>query len=64
MGSEIEDSSQGHPASYSADPMTFRKEAPDRSDPQTWDFYYKHCSRNSEQPYYSKTSYDCTGPFY
>src|SRR5262249_8311360 len=29
-----------------------------------WDFYYKHCSMNGDENYYSKTSYDCTGPLF
>jgi hypothetical protein len=29
-----------------------------------WDFYFKHCSMNGNESYFSKTAYDCTGPYY
>ena len=46
------------------DGFTFRKAMPDRRDFKPWEFYYKHCSEAGPQVYYSKTSYDCTGPYY
>jgi hypothetical protein len=61
---EVDDGSQARPEAYAADTMTFRKGMPDRRDWKPWEFYYKHCSINGREAYYSKTSYDCTGPFY
>jgi hypothetical protein len=44
--------------------FTFRKPMPDRRDFKPWEFYYKHWSESGNQVYYSKTSYDCNGPYY
>ncbi len=51
-------------AAYAAENFTFRKPMPDRREWKPWEFYYKHCSTNGNEAYYSKTSYDCSGPFY
>lgn len=58
----LDDNSQAQPEAFSAD-MSVRKEMPHRK-PQfaPFDFYYKHCSTNGNEAYYSKTSYDCTSP--
>ncbi len=46
--------------------MHFRKSMPARKPTaeQQWDFYFKHCSMNDNATHFSKTSYDCTGPYY
>lgn len=49
---------------FTADGMHFRKPMPDRRDSKPWEFYYKHCAMNGNEAYFSKTSYDCTGPYY
>lgn len=49
---------------YAAEAFTFRKGMPDRQYWKPWEFYYKHCSINGNEVFYSKTSYDCSGPFY
>ncbi len=51
-------------AAYAADNFTFRKNMPDRRGGKPWAFYYKHCSEAGSQAYFSKTSYDCSGPYY
>jgi len=51
-------------AAHAADHMTFRKPMPDRRDFKPWEFYYKHCSANSYGSHFSKTSYECSGPYY
>lgn len=51
-------------AAYAAEGFTFRKEMPDRRGGKPWEFYYKHCSESGAQAYFSKTSYDCSGPYY
>ena len=56
--------SQAPAAAYAADGFTFRKAMPDRRGSKPWEFYYKHCSESGSQMYFSKTSYDCTGPYY
>ena len=49
---------------YAAEGMHFRKPVPDRREFKPWEFYYKHCALNGEESFYSKTSYDCSGPYY
>lgn len=44
--------------------MYFRKAMPDRRDSKPWEFYYKRCSMNGEESYFSRTAYECSGPFY
>lgn len=61
---ELDEGSQAHPYTYNSDGMTFRKIMPDRREWKPWEFYYKHCSVNGNETYYSKTSYDCSGPYY
>jgi hypothetical protein len=51
-------------AAYAADDFTFRKSMPDRRDWKPWEFYYKHCSEAGQKAYFSKTAYDCSGPYY
>jgi hypothetical protein len=48
---------------YAADPMHFRKPVPNHSGQKSWEFFFKHCSMNGNESYYSKTSYDCSGPY-
>ena len=60
----LDENSQAAPEAYASDGMTFRKPMPDRSDWKPWEFYYKHCSVNGNESHYSKTSYDCSGPYY
>jgi len=55
--------SSARPEAYAADHMLFRTPAPDRRGERNWEFFYKHCSMNGNETYYSKTSYDCTGPY-
>lgn len=61
--SEVENT-RAPAAAYSMDDFTFRKDMINRDDSKPWEFYYKHCSTNGNEAFYSKTSYDCTGPFY
>ena len=49
---------------FSADSMYTRQPMPDHRDSKPWEFYFKHCSDNGNGSYYSKTSYDCSGPYY
>jgi hypothetical protein len=60
---EMDEGSQADPNAFAADSFTFRKDMPDRRDWKPWEFYYKHCSINGREAFYSKTSYDCTGPY-
>ncbi len=53
---------QADPASYAGDAMMFRKDMPHREDFKSWEFFYKHCSINSNDPFYARNSYDCAGP--
>ena len=51
-------------SAYAADGMTFRKDMPYRPNPKPWEFYFKHCAVNGNEVFYSKTFYDCSGPYY
>lgn len=48
---------------YTADSMHFSKPIPSRPDWKPMEFYYKHCSQVDARAYYSKTSYNCSGPY-
>lgn len=63
MWPDTDAGSPAHGDAYAADAMHFRKPMPDRREHKSWDFYYKHCSMNGQETYFSKTSYDCNGPF-
>ena len=47
-----------------AEGFTFRKEQTDRRNWKPWQFYYKDCASTGNESYYSKTSYQCSGPYY
>jgi hypothetical protein len=57
-----DDDSKAPGDAFAADSMMVRKDMPHRPDPKPWEFYYKHCSINGDETFYSMTSYDCTGP--
>jgi hypothetical protein len=64
MGNESEKSFQDSKASpevWSVDYFSVRKPELIRS-PNDYPFYYKHCSMNDNQTFYSKTSYWCNDP--
>lgn len=63
MLADTDESSTAEGAAYTADSMHFRKEMPKRSSNTPLDFYYKHCTEMNEASFYSKTSYDCSGPY-
>ncbi|MCB9026591.1 MAG: hypothetical protein H6625_09765 [Bdellovibrionaceae bacterium] len=50
-------------AAYRVDAMHIRRPMPSHSDWKPMQFYFKHCSEIGEKVYYSKTSYECTGPW-
>lgn len=51
-------------AAFTSDGMLFRKGMPHRPDPHPWEFYYKHCSKESDGFFTSKTAaYTCSDPF-
>ena len=54
--------STARPEAFAGD-MAIRKVMPDRRGQKPWEFYYKHCSVNGNEVFYSKTSYDCNGPY-
>lgn len=35
----------------------------ERKPANDYDFYFKHCAMNGNEVFYSKTSYDCAGPY-
>lgn len=60
---ELDSGSRAHGAAFTADAMHFRQPIPDRSGWKPLEFYFKHCTEIGEESYFSKTSYDCTGPY-
>lgn len=62
--SDSESTAEG--SAFTGAAMHFRKSMPKKKPTaeQNWDFYFKHCSTNGNQTYFSKTSYDCSGPYY
>jgi len=61
-----DDNSQAPGDAWTGSGMYPRKQMPkhDRSPANNYDFYFKHCSMNGNASYFSKTSYDCSGPYY
>ena len=59
---DVDGGSSAPGAAFTGDAMMFRKAQPGHQDDPAFDFYYKRCSTNGQEAYYSKTSYDCTGP--
>jgi hypothetical protein len=61
-----DDASTAPGDAFAGSAMFPRKQMPKhgRSPASDWDFYFKHCSMNGNETFYSKTSYDCSGPFY
>jgi hypothetical protein len=57
-----DEDSQAAAEAFTSD-MSVRKNMPHRTDAKPFEFYYKHCSVNGTETYYSKTSYDCSGPW-
>ena len=55
--------STAHGAAYRADAMHIRRPMPSHADWKPLQFYYKTCTEIGEQTFYSKTSYECTGPW-
>lgn len=53
-------------AAWTGSHMFPRKQMPqhERNPANEYDFYFKHCSSNGNQSYFSKTSYDCSGPYF
>lgn len=64
MGREDYDSKSGaHAAAYRVDAMHTRTLMERRPDWRPVEFYFKHCSRMSESSHFSKTEYECSGPY-
>lgn len=60
---ELDGGNQAPGAAYTGDSMHFRKEMPLHKDWRPLEFYYKHCAGIGDLPYYSKTAYECSGPY-
>ncbi len=61
---DYSEGSQAVGAAYRADAMHIRRAMPSR--PADWkplDFFFKHCTEIGERTHYSKTSYECSGPW-
>ncbi|MBX3021937.1 MAG: hypothetical protein KF799_09700 [Bdellovibrionales bacterium] len=51
-------------AAFTGAGMYMRKPMPDRRDAKPWEFYYKRCSMSGDSSAFSRTVYECSGPFY
>lgn len=51
-------------AAFITDAISIRRPMRSHADWKPWEFYYKSCSEIGEKYYYSKSAYDCVGPFY
>ncbi|MCH2535034.1 MAG: hypothetical protein MK008_11380 [Bdellovibrionales bacterium] len=61
---DYDENSTAHGAAYVSDAIHIRKPMKSHSDWKPWEFYYKHCSLIEERYYMSKTSYECSRPYY
>lgn len=52
-----------HGAAYRVDALHIRRPMPSHADWKPVQFYFKHCTEIGERFYYSKTSYECSGPW-
>jgi hypothetical protein len=61
-----DDASTAPGDAWTGSSMYPRKQMPKhgREPANDWEFYFKHCSMNGNESYFSKTSYDCSGPYY
>lgn len=57
-----QDRSRAHRAAYAADGFTLDHRSPDSRPYRAWDFYYKHCSLVSRNPFPNKAEFACTDP--
>ena len=58
-----DEDSTAHGAAYVVDAMSIRTPMPSRPNWKPMEFYYKHCAGVGPKAYYSKTSYECSGPY-
>ena len=62
---DIEQSASTAPgAAYTGYGMYPRKETPERTAPNPWEFYYKHCALSGRDDVFSKNAYECSSPAY
>ncbi len=50
-------------AAYAAEGFTMDHRSPEPRPYRSWEFYYKHCTLVSRNPYPSRDEYDCTNPY-
>lgn len=49
-------------ASYAAEGFTLDHRSPEPRPYRAWDFYYKHCTLVSRNPWPVRAEYDCSDP--
>ncbi len=63
---EIIDEKQGQSkaraAAYAAEGFTMDHRSPDPRPYRAWEFYYKHCTLVSRNPFPDRSEYSCTDP--
>jgi len=50
-------------AAYAADGFTLDHRSPEARPFHPWEFYYKHCSLVSRNPYPDRSEYSCSDPY-
>lgn len=54
-----QDQSRAHPAAYAADGFTMDFRSPPERPFRVWEFYYKHCTLVSRNPYPDRAEHYC-----
>lgn len=49
-------------AAYAAEGFTLDNRSPEPRAYRAWDFYYKHCTLVSRNPWPTRDEYDCSDP--
>ena len=60
---DYDENSTADGAAYITDSFNIRRAMPSRPDWKPMEFYFKHCTEIGEGTFYSKTSYECSGPY-
>ena len=50
-------------AAYAAEGFTLDHRSPEDRPYRSWEFYYKHCSLVTRNPYPSRDEFECSDPF-
>lgn len=60
---DLDEGNTAHGAAFLVDAINIRTPMPSRSNWKPMEFYYKHCTEIGARVDYSKSSYECSGPY-